>query len=346
MRRGWVGDVTHQVSRGVGYTRRKPACADDDDVHALSMTEKSDSAGDESPRGRFLEIPVPSRGAAIAVVVRGVVPLGLAFLAYALVGHQKADLTSIQNLIQLAVALVAGVASYTIITEITLERLPGRLSKELAVIEKRLRPVETRLQELTDQLAAVSVAVGEQLRNLVQLHGMEVLFEPEQALARARELQKNARSRVDAMWTLLPYDDSLKTYFAETLASGRPYTSRVIAARTVSRADLLQHIDSCWDRLANETYEIHLVHDCNYEALVVDKKTAGLYIYSDRGFQSCFLSSSTEDFVDAVQGLIQGLRREDWRVPIRKGDAKDLAKIGEWLDNYYQALTYLGPKTA
>lgn len=301
---------------------------------------------ESDPRSeRSFEVAKPTRGTVLAVLVRGVIPLGLAFLAYKLVGHQKADLDSIENLIQLAVALVAGVATYTILTEITLERLPGRLARELSVIETRLRPVETRLDELTHQLAdvggqlsALSMAVDEQLRNLVHLHGMEMLFEPEQALAKARDLQRNAHTRVDAMWTLLPYETSLKEYFDQTLEPGRPYTSRIVAARNVSRDDLLDHIDSCWDRLADETYEIHLVQDCNYEALVVDKKTAGLYIYSHHGFQSCFLSSSTEDFVDAVQGLIQGLRRDDWRIPVRKGDKKDLAKVGEWLDTYYGAI--------
>lgn len=296
------------------------------------------SSGDEQRRrSRSLEIRIPTRGTVSVVVIRGVLPLGLAILTYAFVGHAKANLASIQNLIQLAIALVAGVASYTIITEITLDRLPGRLSKELATIEQRLEPVESRLGDLTTQLGKLSAAVADQLGNLIQLHGMEVLFEPDQAVTKARELQRNAKTRVDAMWTLLPYDDSLKGYFAETLKLGRPYTSRVIAARNVSRDDLLDHIDNCWERLANETYQLHLVLDCNYEALVVDK-TAALYIYTDRGYHGCFISSSTEDFVDAVRGLIQGLRREDWRIPIRKGDKKDLAQIANWLDNYYQML--------
>jgi hypothetical protein len=292
----------------------------------------------EPPKRRSLSFTRPSRGAVIAGLVRVIVPVGFAVLAFMLANRSKAELGTIENLIQLALALVAGVATYTIITEYTLERLPGRLAKELSVIEEKLPPLEQRLTEMTNQLAELSGAVAGQLRELIDLHGMEMLFDQGQALEKARRLQDNATLSIDAMWTFLPYDDGLQTYFDETLEEGRPYTRRVVAARHVERDQLLDHIDRTWDRLAANTYEIFLVHDCNYEALVLDRATAALFIYSDRGYSSCFLSSPAKQFVDAVEGLVESLRRPEWRLPIQKGEEKNLAKIGEWLDNYYRSL--------
>jgi hypothetical protein len=304
----------------------------------VSPQDQPATTTQERSRQRSFSLTLPSRGAAIAVLVRVIVPIGFAVLAFILANQSQAKLGTIENLIQLALALVAGVATYTIITEFTLERLPGRIAKELSVIEDKLPPLEQRLADMTSQLATLSTAVADQLRELIDLHGMEMLFDQGQALERARRLQDNATRNIDAMWTFLPYDDKLQEYFDETLADGRPYTRRVVAARNVARNQLLDHIDRAWDRLSANTYEIFLVHDCNYEALVLDRATAALFIYSDRGYSSCFLSSPAKQFVDAVEGLVESLRRPEWRLPVQKGEEKNLAKIGEWLDNYYCSL--------
>jgi hypothetical protein len=294
---------------------------------------------DAEPRTRrSFDLSLPSRNAALAVLVRVVLPIGFAFLAFELAGNAKAELGSIENLIQLALALVAGVASYTIISEFTLERLPSRLAKELSVVEAKLGPVEARLTQLTQQLATLGTAVDNQLRTLIDLHGMEMLFNQQEALAKARKLQDNAERGIDAMWAFLPYDDVLKHYFEETLADGRPFTKRIVAARKVARDDLLDHIDKTWSRLASHSYELYLIPDCNYEALVLDREIAALFIYSDHGYSSCFLSSPAKQFVDAVEGLVHDLQFPESKLPVKRGEAKNLAKVGEWLDSYYGAL--------
>jgi hypothetical protein len=273
----------------------------------------------------------------VGTVVLRALPFAFALAAYLLVGTAKADLTSIQNLIQLAIGLVAGVATYTVITEVTLLRLPRRLSKELDVLVDELAPLKTTVANMTNAIADLSTAVDSQLRALLDLHEMEILYDQQDALARARALQDSAGQSIEAMWTNLPYDEALQKYFSETLSEG-PFACRIVAARSVDRADLLDHVDKMWDRLAAQTYEIYLTHDCNYEALVVDHSIAALFIYSDKGFGSCFLSSPGQKFVNAVEGLIAGLKRPEWRLPVQRNDTKDLAKIDDWLDNYYQSL--------
>jgi hypothetical protein len=288
------------------------------------------SVGDQRSGGKkFLD--------GLGTVLLRVLPFLIALVAYLIAGQAKADLANIRTLIQLALGMVAGVASYTIITEITLSRLPRRLSQELDVLADELTPLNTTVAELGNAVTELSTAVNEQLRALMDLHGMEVLFDRQDALVRARALQDSAEQSIAAMWTNLPYDEALRQYFSETLADA-PYSCRIVAARNVSSDDLLDHVDKMWDRLATKTYEIYLVHDCNYEALVIDHSTAALFIYSDRGFGSCFLSSPTKQFVDAVEGLIDGLKKPEWRLPIERNEAKDLDKIRGWIDGYYQTL--------
>jgi hypothetical protein len=289
-----------------------------------------------APEPRKRDFRLPSRETGIAIFIRGIVPIVAALLVYALVGQAKADLTTLESLIQLAIALIAGVAIYTIITDVRVERLPERLSGDLADIERKLQPVESRLIELTEQLGNLSDAIDNQFKRLADQHGMEMLFNQAEALEKARTLQDSAKNRVDAMWTFLPYDDVLQQYFTETLVDGSIFTRRIVAARNVPLDHLLDHIEKTWDRLASQTYEIHLVPDCNFEIVITDREKAALFIYSV-GYGCCYMSSSTKQFIDAVEGLADGLRRAEWKLPIEKGASKKdgLAKVRTWLDNYY-----------
>ncbi len=277
--------------------------------------------------------PARPWGAVGSVILRAL-PFIFALVAYRLAGSAKADLNNLQNLIQLAIGLVAGVATYTIITEITLSRLPRRLSGEVEVLNAELVPLKESVGAMARELQALATAVDAQLKTLIELHDMEILFERKDALDRARNLQNDATQSIEAMWTTFPYNDALKEYFSQTLAEG-PYACRIVAAKGVGKIDLLDHIDEMWDRLANDSYEIYLTQDCNYEALVVDHEIAGLFIYSDKGFGSCFLSSPSKKFVRAVEGLIASLKKPEARVPISRGEKKNLAKVSNWLDNYY-----------
>lgn len=263
-------------------------------------------------------------------------PIAAAFAAYALAGQARSpspasqrlvDLGPLQNLVQLAIGLITGIAVYVIISELTLHRLPRRLRSEVEVLDSELK----LLRELTTELKAV---VLEQFQALATLSEMEVSYGDVDALERARRLHASASKSVEAMWTLVPYDDALKDYFSETLAE-KIYTCRLVATQTVSRSDLLDHIERSWDYLAAGTYEIYVVSECHYEALVVNHDNAGLFFYSNRGYGSCFLSSKRPDFVQVVQGLHEGLKRADRRVPIDPGTPKDLERLGSWLANYY-----------
>jgi hypothetical protein len=290
---------------------------------ANNTAEQRDTEPPDEQRGHG------RRGTAVAILIRIAVPFGFAILVYKLAGHTKAELGTVQSLIQLAIAMVAGVAAYTIITEITLDRLPLQLTAKLNKVEKKLGPVESRLTQLSHKL-----------QKLVDLHGMEMLFNQSEALEKARNLQNSAGDSVDAMWTFLPYDAVLQKYFAETLTDDGPFTRRVVAARSVPREHLIDHIDKAWDRLADHTYEIHLVHDCNYEVVIADRTKAALFIYSERGYKACYISSPAPEFANAVEGLVERLRRPDWLLPVEKGadKATDLAKIEAWVDNYYHSL--------
>jgi hypothetical protein len=252
-------------------------------------------------------------------------------------GRAKADLANIRTLIQLSLGVVAGVASYTIITEITLSRLPRRLAQELELLADELRPLNTSVAELSVNVGELSDTVNQQIQALTDLHGMEVLFDHQDALVRARALQADAQRSITAMWTTVPYDDTLQQYFEETLATS-PYSVRIVATESVSQSDLLDHVEKSWDHLSAGKYEIYLVQECNYEALVIDRSTAALFIYSERGYGSCFLSSPTKEFVDAVEGLIDSLKKAERRLPTGRNETSDLDAVKEWVNSYYSTL--------
>lgn len=266
-----------------------------------------------------------------------ILPLVVALVAFVVAGRAKADLANIRTLMQLSLGVVAGVASYTIITEITLSRLPRRLSQELDLLADELRPLNASVTELSANVGELSDTVNDQVRALTDLHGMEVLFDHQDALARARSLQNDAERSITAMWTNVPYDETLQQYFSETLARS-PYSVRIVAADSVSQEDLLDHIEKSWSHLATGKYEIFLVQECSYEALVIDRSTAALFIYSEKGYGSCFLSSPTKEFVDAVEGLIDSLKRSERRLPVGRNETNDLSEIRTWIGGYYASM--------
>jgi hypothetical protein len=283
--------------------------------------QNTSEQSDDHQRGR--------RAAIVAILVRVVVPVGFAYLVYKLAGQAKANLGTVQDLIQLAIAMVAGVAAYTIIAEVTLDRLPIKFTAKLNKVERKLAPVEARLSQLSNTLQA-----------LIDQHGMEILFTETRVLEKAKALQADAEHRIEVMWTVLPYDKALKHYFAETLSDdGGPHTSRIVAARTVKEDYLIDHIEKAWERLAEGKYEIYLVYYCNYEVVIADGKRAGLFIYSKR-FESCCMSSPDGRFVDTVAGLVQGLKQTGQKLPVPEGGAKEehLANVKQWVHNYYRAL--------
>jgi len=238
-------------------------------------------------------------------------------------------LRNIGTLLQWALGLIAGIAAYTLIGEVTLRRLPTQISTMLDTTSRDLKALEQEISELR-------TITGEQVKIATDLRGLEIVYELDDALRRARRLQSSATSSVRAMWALLPYDDPLRDYFAEAL-DACPFTQRVIAASNVAKHDLRDHIERSWEHLAAQRYEIYIVHQCNYEAMVVDHKRGGLFLISDRGFGSGYISINTEEFSRLVEGLIEGLMAPTSCLPVRRGEAYDFDKLSDWLDTYYES---------
>jgi hypothetical protein len=273
--------------------------------------------------------PRPRWGEALEYILIWVVTLVFGFAAYKVAGHyhskpSKAPATTeafanLQNLVQLSVAVVVGVGTFA-----------------LAVLLKQ-RFDSQHTTKYIEALGQMVTVMSTLLAGLSDLRTFEAMFKKDEALLRARNLQASASQRVDAMWTLLPYDDELEKYFAETLSDTRLFTRRIIAARTVSREALLDHIDKSWKYLAGGSYEIFLVRECNYEALMVDSATAGLFFYSAIGYGSLFLSSASPQVVQVVTGLFHDHINSPvgGRLPVAANAPKDLEPIKAWLDAVY-----------
>jgi hypothetical protein len=250
------------------------------------------------------------------------IPFVAAYVAYKAAGtaaitsaHEQA-IRDLGNILQWTVGLIAGIAAYTLIGEFTLHRLP----RDLKDLEREI----TTLQTIT----------SEQVKIASDLRGLELVYELDDALRRARKLQESATTSVLAMWALLPYDEDLQTYFADTLQKC-PFTRRVIATSNVARADLVDHIQRCWEHLSAHRYEIYVIRHINYEAMVVDHKRGGLFFNSERGFGSGYISVNTEQFGHMVEGLIDGLIVHGERLPVSRGAELEIATVKKWLDNYY-----------
>ena len=257
------------------------------------------------------------------------VTLVFGFVAYKAAGHYHSKpsktpatteaFANLQNLIQLNVAVAVGVGTFAM----------GVLLKQRFDAQHVTRYIEALGQQLSDMSTLIA--------GLSDLRTFEAMFKKDEALLRARNLQGGASQRVDAMWTLLPYDEELRKYFAETLSDTRLFTRRIVAARTVGRDDLLDHIDKSWQYLAGGSYEIFLVRECNYEALMVDNKIAGLFFYSAIGYGTLFLSSLNQEVVRVVTGLFQDhvISPVGGRLPIAPGAPKNLEPLKAWLDSVY-----------
>lgn len=250
------------------------------------------------------------------------IPFVAAYAAYktagtaAITGAHEQAIRDLGSILQWAVGLIAGIAAYTLIGEFTLHRLPRDL--------KDLQAEITTLQTITN----------EQVKIASDLRGLEIVYELDDALRRAKKLQESATTSVLAMWALLPYDKELQTYFADTLDKC-PFTRRVIATHNVAREHLLDHIRESWGHLSQQRYEIYLVRHTNYEAMVIDHKRGGLFFNSERGFGSGYISVNTEQFGHMVEGLIDGLMAHGERLSVDRGAEFNVDTVTAWLNNYY-----------
>jgi hypothetical protein len=265
------------------------------------------------------------------LLMKLLLPLAVGFAAYLAAGlyHGRsdsspatsADVANLQGLIQLTIAVVVTIGTYTVLSELTMRGL----SRKIEGLRETLDALDGKVADLRDT---------------------KNFYSPEEGLVEARRLQREAKDSIETMWTLVEYDHSLKQYFADTLAVPDLYTVRIVAAQTVTREDLLDHVKTSWEYLTKDSYELHMIRECGYELTIVDHgQAAGLFFYAKRGYKSFFISSDTGGpFATAMEGLFAKLLEnpEVKQVPIGKGERMDDEKIenlSRWLrENFYDSM--------
>jgi hypothetical protein len=285
---------------------------------------------------------------ALVTVLIWLVATAVGFAAYVVSGlyhgsapslpATSAEVDNLQSLIQLTIAGVTAIGSYTVLREIT----ASSLSRQLKALKAEIPELRSKLDVLDGRLT--------------DLRETKIFYDKDDGLAEAQRLQQLAQESIETMWTLVDYDWSLKDYFAKTLALPNRYTVRIVAAKTVSREDLLDHIEASWQYLAGAkpSYELHIIRECNYEATIADHgQAAGLFFYDKRGFGSFFISSGRRSgdgqsgegrFAKVMEGLFEAHLASDEvkQLPIEKGAPLDDAKIealSKWLsDNFYDSM--------
>jgi hypothetical protein len=280
---------------------------------------------------------------ALGTVLIWLVSTGVGFGAYLLSGRYhgsatsapatSADVDNLQSLIQLTIAGVTAIATYMVIREITARSL----SRQLNALKAEIPELRSKLDVLDGRLT--------------DLRETKTFYDKDEGLAEAQRLQHLAQESIETMWTLVDYDPSLKDYFAKTLALPNRYTVRIVAAKTVSREDLLDHIKASWQYLAGAkpSYELHVIRECTYEATIADHgQAAGLFFYDKRGFGSFFISTDGQSgegrFAKVMEGLFAAHLESDEvkKLPIEKGAPLDDAKIdalSKWLaNNFYDPM--------
>lgn len=158
----------------------------------------------------------------------------------------------------------------------------------------------------------------------------EILTDPETALNTALQMQKHAKKYIGAVWSLAPLDEHLKNYFQDVM--GTAFTIRLIDSTYVKISDVLSHIELCWENIKKKTYEIYFVKNTGFEVLIVDHKEAAIFLYSTPAFGCSFIRHSDLGFITAVDGMLQGFKKEATPFPSQSFDSQfDKESIEEWL---------------
>ncbi len=261
------------------------------------------------------------------------VPVGIGAGAFFLAAITKTNNSGLKDLLQFTVALLAGVTAYTVTNEIFLRRLPRQIKTEMSALVDNLDVLNAEIVALDGELAKQLVVI-ESLKQF-----QTVAFDVSEALTHARAMQQKASQSVWAMWTQHQYDQSLKTYFADTLAN-RVYTLRVVDAKTVHIDELIDHVTQSWVYLTSGTYEIYVARQVEFEAMVVDHDEAGLFLYPHGGgFGCCYIGSGDRRFVTVGEGLFDRLRDPQSLLPIPKHllepSEEALSQVRVWLQKFY-----------
>lgn len=272
----------------------------------------------------------PTHRAGFWEVVARFIPIAIGIGAWFLAEIAGNNKTGLKDLLQFTIALLAGVTAYAIQNEYMLRKVPNELRQEVRILDNSINAIQSRVSSL-------DIALARQLEVLGTLSTIEtVAFEPERALVYARDLQSQARQSVSAMWTQTPYDDDLKDYFADTLGKN-VHTIRVVDTSTVSLTDLIDHIRRTWDYLSAGSYEIYLVREVGFEAMLVDHDSCALFIYPKVNMECCYISSRDKNFIWVTHNLFQRMQSD--RLPVSANhEALSEARLQElfvWLQGFY-----------
>lgn len=159
----------------------------------------------------------------------------------------------------------------------------------------------------------------------------KIFTEEKQALLEASTIQRSANQSIDAMWTILPYDENLKSYFNETM-SKQKFTRRLIDLKNIPSSDILDHLHTYWSLLKDVHYQVFFTQGIDYEVLIVDHKEAALFHYPGQGFGCFFLRHDERKFVTVLEGMFNTLVNASTPLPIHDFKSEfDETKVEQWL---------------
>lgn len=183
-------------------------------------------------------------------------------------------------------------------------------------------------------------SLREAAREKEQAH---LLFSKEDILKMAQTIQSRALSSgfMNAMWTLMSFDDSLRNYFKNTIdaaSKANVHTERLIDVSRVKTDEICEHIKDSWTYLKSGAYDIVFVKDAPFEMIFTGEE--GIFFQSQRGGRvTLAIASSGSKFVSKLFEMYRGATARSIAFEADHFPPEfDKDKVIKWLENIKQRL--------
>jgi len=172
----------------------------------------------------------------------------------------------------------------------------------------------------------------------------KLYFKREDVLEDAEGILRRAKTgtTINAMWTQMSLDDSLKGYFDRTLKAAKErgiHTVRLIDIVRVPIDSILAHLKDCWDHLTSRDYSIVFIGDAPFEMILSEEEGINFQTH-ERSRITLGFSSPHAPFLSKLRDIYESLLRGSKEFQAeRNGNKFDFEKCRAALEKIKEGFT-------
>lgn len=172
----------------------------------------------------------------------------------------------------------------------------------------------------------------------------KLYFKREDVVEDAEGILRRAKTgtTINAMWSQMPLDESLKQYFDRTLKAAKErniHTVRLVDIVQVPIDSILEHLKDCWNHLTSRDYSIVFIGDAHFEMILSEDEGINFQSH-ERSQVTLGFSCPSSAFLSKLREIYESLLRGSKEFRTRRiGSRFDVEKCRAELEKIKKEFT-------